>query len=650
VITEEKSTLGTTHYLSPEMIEGKDVDHRTDIWSLGVVLYELFTGQLPFRGDYESAIMYAILNEPYEPISKSKSDVSEEQDGVISKCLEKNPDDRYQHVDDLIVDLRRLKRDSESKITTSRKDILLKAPTKRKKPVLMSVILLSTAIIVVAGYFLINQFILEEKHESESIGTVKWENSIAVLPFVDLSPNKDQDYFFDGMTEKILTSLTKLKVLKVIARTSVMKYKNTEKSIPEIGKELGVDNVLEGSIFKVDNRIRVTAQLISTQSGAHIWAEDYERKLDDIFEIQDDISIKISQNLLAKLSPQEKSTLKTKRPQNNEVYEYYLRGRYVHYNKFLVSENMEYFFAAEKLFKTAIKLDPTFADSYASLADLYNTQFNNLGDTASEKSKYLELQEKNIEIAYELDSTSHEVNLIKGWVHDAIGDVERTYTQFVKAVQINPNDSYSNLSLGIFYYNRGLYNISYKYMNKSIELDPHYSLYFRWRGTIDMDLGNFESAEQDYQKILEMEPYKIVTLKYVLLSAWLEKYEQVESLINQYKDLYPDDSHIQFLDALNYAIRGEKEEALKYKFIADFGKDKFEELDICLILKLKEKSLQIMNDLFNGHKKRKKSLYLHLKNHPSYNFLRSDPRFQEILAKHKEIYEENLRKYGDIDI
>ncbi|MHA2274721.1 MAG: tetratricopeptide repeat protein, partial [Candidatus Kariarchaeaceae archaeon] len=397
-------------------------------------------------------------------------------------------------------------------------------------------------------------------------------------------------------------------------------------------------------------RIRVTAQLISTQSGAHIWAEDYERKLDDIFEIQDDISIKISQNLLAKLSPQEKSTLKTKRPQNNEVYEYYLRGRYVHYNKFLVSENMEYFFAAEKLFKTAIKLDPTFADSYASLADLYNTQFNNLGDTASEKSKYLELQEKNIEIAYELDSTSHEVNLIKGWVHDAIGDVERTYTQFVKAVQINPNDSYSNLSLGIFYYNRGLYNISYKYMNKSIELDPHYSLYFRWRGTIDMDLGNFESAEQDYQKILEMEPYKIVTLKYVLLSAWLEKYEQVESLINQYKDLYPDDSHIQFLDALNYAIRGEKEEALKYKFIADFGKDKFEELDICLILKLKEKSLQIMNDLFNGHKKRKKSLYLHLKNHPSYNFLRSDPRFQEILAKHKEIYEENLRKYGDIDI
>jgi serine/threonine protein kinase len=313
-LTKESTTLGTVSYMSPEQAKGDAVDYRTDIWSLGVIIYEMLTGQLPFQGEYESAVIYSIMNDTQEPVTGLRTGVPMELERIINKCLNKNPSDRYQHVDDLIVDLKGLRIESVSTSIPTK----IEHPAKSSKTVIMSVTVLSILILIVAGYFILIQ--RGEKNVSE------WENSIAVLPFADLSPEKDQEYFCDGMTEQIITNLTKLNGLKVIGRTSVMKFKNTKKTLPEIGKELNVTHILEGSIRKYGNSIRVTAQLINTEDGSHLWAEDYDRELENTFTIQDNISENISGVLLQKLSVEEVTEAKSQKPQNIEAWEYYLKG------------------------------------------------------------------------------------------------------------------------------------------------------------------------------------------------------------------------------------------------------------------------------------------------------------------------------------
>ena len=209
-LTKESTTLGTVSYMSPEQAKGEDVDYRTDTWSLGVIIYEMLTGQLPFKGEYESAVIYSIMNDTQEPVTALRSGVPMELERIINKCLQKNSTDRYQHIDDMIVDLKGLKSESIGIPSIEEKQ------KKRSKSVLLPIAIISIIILIIVGYFILQQ---DEKSSSE------WENSIAVLPFTDLSPEKDQEWFCDGMTEQIITNLTKLNRLKVIAFTSALKLR-----------------------------------------------------------------------------------------------------------------------------------------------------------------------------------------------------------------------------------------------------------------------------------------------------------------------------------------------------------------------------------------------------------------------------------------
>jgi len=190
------------------------------------------------------------------------------------------------------------------------------------------------------------------------------EKSIAVLPFADLSPNQDQEYFCDGMTEQITTNLSRLQQLRVRGRSSVMHFKNTTKTIPQIAKELDVDYLMEGSIRKVEKRVRVTVQLIKAADDYHLWANDYDRELNDILNVQDDIAKTITGILLTKLSGAEQEKIMTKRPTNTEAYEYYLKGKYYHGTKFMTSSNLEDFITSEKMLLKAIELDSNYAPAY----------------------------------------------------------------------------------------------------------------------------------------------------------------------------------------------------------------------------------------------------------------------------------------------
>jgi non-specific serine/threonine protein kinase len=538
-LTKDGTTLGTIAYMSPEQAKGEDVDYRTDIWSLGVIIYEMLTGQLPFKGDYESAVIYSIVNDSLEPVTSLRTGVPMGLEWIINKCLHKNPAERYQHVDEMIVDLRQIRGESELKASQSSKGMVVESSKKSNKIIKFSAILLSIVVIMVAGYFFIDRMIQIEESESKTTVETQWENSIAVLPFADLSPNKDQEYFCDGMTEQILTNLSKLNKLKVTARTSVNKFRNTDKTIPEIGRELRVENILEGSVFKSGNSVRITAQLVNAGDGSHIWAEKYDRDLDNIFGILDDVSNSIASNLLHRFSVKEANEILTEKPQNLEAYEYFLKANYFYNKHFMGALNPEDFKTSELFYKKAIELDPNYAPAYAGLVELYNNYqlYNVQGQ--EEGQYYLGLQEKYINAGYRLNPNSAEVNRVKHWVHEVKNEIDSAYACIKKSLEINPNIAESNRAIGVFYRYRGLNRMSIKYFNRAIELDPMAAMSYISRGIAFDLLGNYTKAENDNKKAIELYPGSLFAHNnYFIGLMRLKKFEQAEHIFNQIQ--YPE--------------------------------------------------------------------------------------------------------------
>ena len=643
-LTKESTTLGTVSYMSPEQARGDEVDYRTDIWSLGVMLYEMISGQLPFKGDYEQVVLYAITNENPLELSGLRSGVPLELERIVTRMLLKNREDRYQHIDDLLSELKRLKKESE---VISTKKVPVKKP---RKVILIPIVTISILLLVIVSYI----FLMPEESKDEGKILSEWENSIAVLPFVDLSPDKGQEYFCDGMTEQIITNLSNIKRLKVIARTSVMTYKNTSKKIPEIGKELNVSHILEGSIRKFGNSIRVTAQLINTEDGSHLWADDFDRELGHVFEVQDDVSQAIASNLLSKLSIQEISEIKTDRPNNIEIYDQYMRAKSFH-TKFLETQNPNYLHDAILSLKEILKQEPDYLSANVELADAYNSYYNMVAKTDEEKSRYMQLQKKHINIAYRLNPNSKDVLFVKMIISNAEQGVdyysEIRLKKFIEYLKIDPNHSFANLMVGIWLREYGLVHQSLKYINKAVEFEPLFGWNLLNRGLAYFGIGKFEEAESDFKKLLEIDSSYIDSYSRYLI--FFRRTEEAELLINQWQD---ENSNSNLITRTRlYAVKGDKENALsgfnKITFDEHYEAS-FELALLYLLLNDQEKAIELIIEGEKDYSSRgiRRSRYFIYLNYPCYKILHKNPRFQEILAKHQELYEENLRKYGDIDI
>jgi len=315
-VTREGTTLGTAGYMSPEQARGEEVDSRTDIWSLGVVLYEMLTGLLPFRGDYEQALVYQIMNDAPEPITSLRTGVPMELERIVTKCLEKNRDERYQTAADIIADLRHLQRAVGTGADLTRQSMETAArPARRARWWYWALPLIVIAIIAAVVF-------VKMPHRA----TPPEEKSIAVLPFVDMSPQGDQGYFCDGMTEELINRLSNIQGLRVPARTSAFMFKGKTGDISEIGSKLKVHTVLEGSVRKAGSELRITAQLINVADGYHLWSETYDRELQDVFAIQDEISSAIVNALQLKLTPQEIERISEHPIENVKAYECYLKA------------------------------------------------------------------------------------------------------------------------------------------------------------------------------------------------------------------------------------------------------------------------------------------------------------------------------------
>ena len=625
-ITKIGTTMGTAGYMSPEQSMGKEVDFRTDIWSLGIILYEMISGELPFKGDYEQAIIYAILNEKPKPLTELRPETPTELWQLIEKSLAKEPDNRFQEVTGLLSGLESIK-----DRTVSEKGIHIR-DTARKT----SRLLLPTMIIVVILAILIGGYILFKGKPSTPESILKtttestWKNSIAVLPFADLSSKKDQEYFCDGMTEDIITKLTHIQELKVISRTSVMRYKNTKKDIKQIGKELGVSTILEGSLRKEQDNIRVSAQLINIEDGFHLWAETFDRKLESIFKVQENISQSIAQALRLQFSPE---ILKTEKPEDIESYEYLLKAFQL-ITSYVITKQEEDFIKSKNLLNKALEIDPNNALTYSSLAWIHQQHYEITGN--KEDRHQVEI---HIKKAYQLNPDIPETNQGMAWLYYLKGDHQHTSQCLNKANQLNPNSAEGNHIIGLILYRVGLEDKALKYLIKAIELNPLYLYTPMVLARCYMEMGAWGKASIQYKKVLALDPDDAgYHLWYSYSLILLSQYQKAEQELKIAEILDGQNPDIWSYRALLYAVKGEKKLALKTM------KEPYDK--VYALLGMKEKAFEALKQLMKKNPGRHS--YFHLLNNPCYDKLRDDPRFQEILAKKKKEYKERSHIFKDL--
>ncbi|MGB2769728.1 MAG: protein kinase [Candidatus Zixiibacteriota bacterium] len=503
MLTRTGTTVGTVAYMSPEQGQGKEVDQRSDIFSLGVVLYEMVTGQLPFKGEHEAAIVYSIVNETPEPLARYKANVPEGLERVVEKVLRKDRDTRYQSAADITADLKELQRQSTTAATLSSKSALGVRKEKRSRAVPIVGVILAAAVAVIALLLLSSRTDVPAPPGAEMAARTGWKNSIAVLPFRDFSPSKDQESFCDGMTDAIIGKLTGLQDLKTISMSSVMRYKAPDQDIREIGRELGVATALEGSIQKEGNRIRLSAQLINVADGSHLWSQTFDRELESIFAIQDEISKAIVDVLKIRLLGEDRAAFAKRHTENLDAYNAYTQGRFL-WNR----RTEEHLMRAIEYFERAVELDPNYALAYAGLADAYNVLPSNVGTPIEE---VLPKAKEAARRALELDDKLGEAHASMGLALKLEKDLDGAEKEYLQAIQLNPAYAYAHYWYAMLLGEMGKDEEGMRELETAFELDPLSVVILVYLAGTRWESGDSLEAAELMERALEIEPTRVAT-------------------------------------------------------------------------------------------------------------------------------------------
>jgi serine/threonine protein kinase/tetratricopeptide (TPR) repeat protein len=489
-LVDSQSMAGTLPYMAPEQLLNGHSDARTDIHAAGAVLYEMATGQRPFGKLDHAQLISAILQQAPPPPGQLNSLITVDLERIIGKCLEKEPDSRYQSAKEVAVDLRRLV--SSTTVTASWRPVQKPRSRTWKKVVLGLIGVLALTAVLLA--FNVNRW-RERLFGAEAGGRI---HSIAVLPLVNLSRDPEQEYFADGMTEELITDLSKIESLKVISRTSVMQYKNAKKPLRQIGRELGVEGVIEGSVQRVGDRVRISAQLIYAPGDTHLWAQSYDRDLHDVLKLQGEVAQVIANEVNAKVTPKEQAGLAEKRPIDPEAYQAYLQGRY-YWNK-RTNEDIK---KAIGYFQQAIDKDPNYALAYAGLADSYlilsiysNAPWQETyGKAKAAATKALEIDDSLAEAHATLAATRAGDH----W------DLPGALKEFERAIQLNPNYATGRQWYAEHLVCLGDDDKAIAEMQRAQELDPLSPVIISTYGRVLFQARRYDDALAQAQKTLEMD-------------------------------------------------------------------------------------------------------------------------------------------------
>ncbi len=472
--------MGTVSYMSPEQARGQKVDQRTDIFSLGVLLYEMLAGRRPFEGATTNDIIAALLTAEPLPLIRHCVEVTTELEQIVAKCLAKDREARYQSAEELIADLKTLRHASQEKKPAATRRI--DSAAKRVASFRWYLVAVIAAVLIVG----IVSIVVWRRAPEVQPDQIK---SLAVLPLENLSGDPAQDYFADGMTESLNAGLARVGLLRVSSRTSVMQYRQARKSLPDIARELNVDAVVEGSVQRIGERVKITIRLIYAPTERSLWAETYERDLSDALALQSEIAQAVIQQIQIKLTPQEHKRLVSARPVNPAAYDDYLRGKF-YFNRENKADNE----TAIRMLERAVAADPNFAAAHAELAQAYSYR---LFLFAPEEKQWEEKAFVEVEKALSLDPDLDVAYLARGcllWTPANHFPHEKAIQEFRHALALNPSLDEAQNWLALVYNHIGAFDQALQELQKAVIVNPtNTSAQFRIGQTLIFQ-GKYEEA------------------------------------------------------------------------------------------------------------------------------------------------------------
>jgi serine/threonine-protein kinase len=553
-LTRTGVIMGTPNYMSPEQARGERVDHRTDIFSLGTIIYEMATGKVAFTGKSLAETMNAVINERHRPVTELNRAVPEELSTAIDRALSKDPTDRYQSMGEMLLALRQAGRAvgvvgaNDSQAATIRY-----VPPRRRyeKRWLWVVILLALTMMVGFALWL---------SLSRSLATQPPTRiqSLAVLPMENLSADAGQDYFADGMTDALITDLAKIGALQVISRAGVMPYKGSNKSVAEISRELKVDAVVSGSVLRAGERVRISVQLIPAGTNRNLWAESYERDLRDVLALQRNVAGDFAGVIRIKLSPQEQAQIASSRPVNPEAYDHYLRGRY-YANRKNKDDNETAIISLQR----AVDLDPTFASAHAELAQAYVWKLNLFGPLQRQwEEKAFMATEK----ALSLDPNLGVAHLARGlllWTPANHFSHEKAIREYRRALDLNPNLDEARNGLATIYLHIGAFDEALQEAQKAIATNPNNSQSEIVTGETLNFQGRYEQGLTALRNIPGEANPTMITNHIVWALFNLGRKEEASATLEQFLKEYPEANHgvLNSLQAVLAASAGQERRA-----------------------------------------------------------------------------------------
>jgi serine/threonine-protein kinase len=614
VVTKEGMTVGTVAYMSPEQARGEEVDHHTDIWAFGVVFYEMITGQHPFKGLYEQAVVYSILNENPEPITGLRTGVPMELERIVNKAMTKNPNERYQHVGDLLVDLRLLQKQVESGMPKSRTIDTNKAAFQKPKRMYLYGAVATLLLLLIAGglYFF-----------PKNGKTIE---SLAILPFENASRNLDTEYLSDGITESLINSLSQMPNLKVISRTSVFRYKGKEVDPKTVGRDLNVRAVLTGRVVQHGDGLFISTELVNADDNSQIWGEKYNRKLADLLALQDEISREISEKLRLRLSGEDRLRLTKRYTENIEAYQLYLKGRY--YATQFTEEGLK---KSVECFNQAIALDPNYALAYAGLAAGYwfvnDLQFAPLEVMPKAKAA--------AQRALELDNTLAQAHTAMAMVKTAFEwDWLGAEREFKRALVLHPDDATAHGWYGWYLGIMARFEEAHAELQLAQKLDPLSLDISAFLGVSFHWARQYAQAIEQLRRTINLEPTYWIARTY-LGWAYVENRQFTEAISELQKAREIEDNHF-VLGSLGYAYAraGKRDEAQRViatltmwsqqRFVSPYSM-----VIVYAALGEKDLAFQWLDKAYDE----RAELMGWLKVDPRLDNLRSDSRFSDLMKK-----------------
>jgi serine/threonine protein kinase/Tol biopolymer transport system component/Tfp pilus assembly protein PilF len=609
VNTAQGVVMGTAHYMSPEQARGLPVDARTDIWSLGVMLYEMIGGRVPFEGDTSSDVIASILDREPTTLARYAPEVPTELEWIVKKALRKDREERYQTAKELLTDLKSLKHklEFEEELERSKYSGLKSAGTARK-PAYVSPGMSGAK---------------PQSHEWQH-GMI---DSLAVLPLTNASPDPNLEYLSDGITESIINSLSQLPHIRVMARSSVFRYKGRDVGPQEIGGELGVRAVLTGRVLQVGDRLVVGAELVDTTDETQLWGKHYNRNFSDIFEVQEEIAHEISEALRLRLTGKEQKRLAKRYTENTEAYQLYLKGLH-----FFNKKSVEGYNKAIEHFQQAIELDPNYALAYAGLADCYaNSSFAEISPkdarvkARAAATKALEIDDK---LAEAHNALAHvKVNLDWDW-----SGAER---EFTLALELNPNYAEAHHRYSHYLVAMGRFEESLTESFRGLELDPLDLTMNTHLGWHYLMARQDDQAIEQLQKTLELD-HSFINARLYLARAYERKGMCREAIaeIQKVRGFYGQSQIASGLLGHALAVAGQRDEALN--IVEELNEQSKREhvwpYNIAIIhvgLGRTDEALQWLERAYLEHS----DDLIYLKVDPVFDSLRSDPRFKDLLRR-----------------